>query len=63
MPDRFVQIRITRNIDSDLPSFHVTWQDEHQVVKSGDYWGIGGVVTETAHLMDVPSQERALAKA
>lgn len=60
MPDRFVQIVITRNQDG---TFHVTWQDEHQVVKSGDYWGIGGIVTESAGKMEVPSQERCLAKA
>lgn len=60
MPDRFVQIVITRNQDG---TFHVTWQDEHQVVKSGDYWGIGGGVMETLGKMEMPSQERRFAKA
>ena len=56
-PDRFVQIVITKNAEG--PTYHVTWQDEHQVVKSGDYWGIGGLVVETAHMMDVPDSKRS----
>ena len=58
MPDRFCQITITKNIDPTLPTFHVIWVDEHQVVESGDYWGIGGVIVESAQRMEPPSAER-----
>ena len=55
---RFVQIVITKNTEG--PTYHVTWQDEHEVVRSGDFWGIGGLVIESAVRMEVPDRARSL---